>query len=86
MYSIEFDKSVQKTLSKLPNEVIKKILDAIAELADNARPNGCKKLQSKGDFYRIRVGNYRIIYDINDDELLVLVVEIGDRKEIYKKK
>ena len=84
MYSIEFDKSVKKTLSKLPNEVIKKILDAIAELADNARPNGCKKLQSKGDFYRIRVGNYRIIYDINDDELLVLVVEIGDRKEIYK--
>ena len=86
MYSIEFDKSVKKTLSKLPNEVIKKILDAIAELADNARPNGCKKLQSKGDSYRIRVGNYRIIYEINDDELLVLVVEIGDRKEIYKKK
>ena len=86
MYSIEFDKSVQKTLSKLPNEVIKKILDAIAELADNARPNGCKKLQSKGDFYRIRVGNYRVIYDINDDELLILVVEIGNRKEIYKKK
>ena len=86
MYSIEFDKSVKKTLSKLPNEVIKKILDAIAELADNARPNGCKKLQSKGDFYRIRVGNYRIIYEVNDDELLILVVEIGDRKEIYKKK
>ena len=44
MYSTEFDKSVKKTLSKLPNEVIKKILDAIAELAEDARPNGCKKI------------------------------------------
>jgi mRNA interferase RelE/StbE len=44
MYSIELDKSVKKTLSKLPNEVVKKILDAITELADDARPYGCKKL------------------------------------------
>jgi mRNA interferase RelE/StbE len=44
MYSIKFDKSVKKTLSKLPDEVIEKILDAIAELADDARPHGCKKL------------------------------------------
>ena len=85
MYSIEFDKSVKKTLSKLPNEVIKKILDAIAELADDARPNGCKKLQSSGDYYRIKVGNYRVIYEINDGELLILVVEIGHRKEVYKR-
>lgn len=85
MYSIEFDKSVKKTLSKLPNEVIKKILDVIAELADDARPNGCKKLQSSGDYYRIKVGNYRIIYEIDDGELLILVVEIGHRKEVYKR-
>ena len=85
MYSIEFDKSVKKTLSKLPNEAIKKILDAIAELADNARPNGCKKLQSSGDYYRLKVGNYRVIYEINDGELLILVVEIGHRKEVYKR-
>jgi mRNA interferase RelE/StbE len=86
MYSIEFDKSVKKTLSKLPNDVVKKILDAITELADDARPYGCEKLQSKGDYYRIRIGNYRVIYEINDGELTILVVEIGHRKEIYKKK
>ena len=85
MYSIEFDKSVKKTLSKLPNEVIKKILDAIAELAEDARTNGCKKLQSSEDYYRIKVGNYRVIYEINDGELLILVVEIGHRKEVYKR-
>jgi mRNA interferase RelE/StbE len=86
MYSIEFDKSVKKTLSKLPNEVVKKILDAITELADDARPYGCKKLQGSGDFYRIKIGNYRVIYEISDGELLILVVEIGHRKEVYKKK
>jgi mRNA interferase RelE/StbE len=86
MYSIEFAKSVKKVLSKLPNDVVKKLLDAISKLADDARPNGCKKLESKGDFYRIRVGNYRVIYEINDGELLILIVEIGNRKEIYKKK
>lgn len=85
MYSIEFDKSVKKTLSKLPNEIIKKLLDTIVKLADDARPNGCKKLQSNGDYYRIKVGNYRIIYEINDGELLILVVEIGHRKEVYKR-
>jgi mRNA interferase RelE/StbE len=86
MYSIGFAKSVKKVLSKLPDDVVEKILDAIFKLADDARPSGCKKLESKRDFYRIRVGNYRVIYDINDGELTILVVEIGHRKEIYKKK
>ena len=86
MYSIIIGRNASKSLGGIPNKDAKRIADAINDLAEDARPNGCKKLQSKGDSYRIRVGNYRIIYEINDDELLVLVVEIGDRKEIYKKK
>ena len=85
MYSVTVSKSAKKTLSKLPNEVIKKILDALDELGEDPRPMGYIQLKGRSG-YRIRVGNYRIIYDINDDELLALVVEIGDRKEIYKKK
>ncbi len=85
MYSVTVSKSAKKTLSKLPNEVIKKILDALDDLVEEPRPMGYIQLKGRSG-YRIRVGNYRVIYDINDDELLILVVEIGNRKEIYKKK
>ena len=85
MYSVIVSKSAKKTLSKLPNEVVKKILDALDDLVEEPRPMGYIQLKGRGG-YRIRVGNYRVIYDINDDELLILVVEIGNRKEIYKKK
>ena len=85
MYSVIVSKSAKKTLSKLPNEVVKKILDALDDLVEEPRPMGYIQLKGRGG-YRIRIGNYRVIYDINDDELLILVVEIGNRKEIYKKK
>ena len=86
MHSIVIKRSALKALSKLPEKESTKISDAIDKLADDARPDGCKKLEGRGDSYRIRVGNYRVIYEINDDELMILVVEIGNRKEIYKKK
>ena len=85
MYSVTVSKSAKKTLSKLPNEVIKKILDALDDLVEEPRPMGYIQLKGRSG-YRIRVGNYRVIYDVNDDELLILVMEIGNRKEIYKKK
>ena len=85
MYSVTVSKSAKKTLSKLPNEVIKKILDALDDLVEEPRPMGYIQLKGRSG-YRIRVGNYRVIYDVNDGELLILVVEIGNRKEIYKKK
>ena len=85
MYSVIVSKSAKKTLSKLPNEVVKKILDALDDLVEEPRPMGYIQLKGRSG-YRIRVGNYRVIYDVNDDELLILVMEIGNRKEIYKKK
>jgi mRNA interferase RelE/StbE len=87
MHSIIIKRSALKALSKLPEKEAIKISEAIDKLADNARPDGCKKLEGrKDDSYRIRVGNYRVIYEINDGELKIMVVEIGNRKEIYKKK
>ena len=85
MYSVIVSKSAKKTLSKLSSEVIKKILNAFDDLVEDPRPMGYIQLKGRSG-YRIRVGDYRIIYEINDGELLVLVVEIGNRKEIYKKK
>ena len=60
-----------------------KILDKIDSLADNPRPFGYKKLNYYADYFRVRVGNYRLIYTIEDEQLLVLIVEVPNRRDAY---
>ena len=67
-----------------PKKDRQRIVAAIRSLADDPRPAGCEKLAGEDDRYRIRVGRYRIIYSIGDDELLVFVVRIGHRKDVYR--
>lgn len=83
-YSIELLKAARKQLANIPKKDRRKIADRIDELADNPCPNGCKRLAASRGFYRIRVGDYRVIYHIRDDVLVVLVVEIGHRREVYR--
>ena len=61
-----------------------RIVERILALADEPRPVGCEKLAGPSDRYRVRVGRYRIVYSIADDELLVLVVRVADRKDVYR--
>lgn len=82
-YTIVLSKKAQKQLDKLSDQVAEPILQAIANLAKSPRPSGCKKLKGR-DGYRIRVGIYRILYDIFDIELIVDIVALGHRKDIYK--
>ncbi|QMW03765.1 type II toxin-antitoxin system RelE family toxin [Spirosoma foliorum] len=82
-YTIVLTKTVQKQLDKLPDQVAEMLLDAIENLADDPRPDGCKKLKGRSG-YRIRKGDYRIIYDILDDVLTVEVVAVGHRRQIYE--
>jgi len=70
-------------LDKLSNSIAEPILEAIAGLEENPRPQGYKKLKGR-DGYRIRVGNYRVIYDIYDKELIVDIITLGHRKDIYE--
>jgi mRNA interferase RelE/StbE len=74
----------EKELKKLPVKEFRKIDEAILNLADEPRPSGCKKLQGVKDIYRIRSGNYRILYRIEDDELIIEVIRIADRKDVYR--
>jgi mRNA interferase RelE/StbE len=67
-----------------PKKDRQRIVTAIRSLADDPRPAGCEKLAGEDDRYRIRVGRYRIIYSIGDDELLVFVVRVGHRKDVYR--
>lgn len=84
MYRIEVKKSAQKELLQIPFLYNKKIIEAIDNLAINARPDGCKKLKGS-DAYRIRVADYRIVYTIKDVIQLIEIQRIGHRKDVYKK-
>jgi len=83
MYKIQILKSADKTLRNVARKERVKIVEQISQLAENPRPFGCKKLRGT-EFYRIRIGDYRVIYKIEDDVLLILVIRIGHRKDIYK--
>jgi len=74
----------EKALRKLSLEIFLKIDEAILELPNNPRPAGCKKLSGFQDTYRIRVGNFRILYRNEDKELIIEVIRIADRKDVYK--
>lgn len=69
---------------KLPRDIQHRLDPALLALADNPRPPGCKKLQGREETYRIRVGDYRVIYRVEDDRLIVLVIEIGHRRDVYR--
>jgi mRNA interferase RelE/StbE len=82
-YRITLKKKAIKELTKINEPYYSNIKEAIYNLADDPRPSGCKKLKGR-DAYRIRIANYRAIYEINDEILLVDVVHVGHRKDVYK--
>jgi mRNA interferase RelE/StbE len=82
-YDLVFKKSVAKDLRDLPKQDIKRIMRRIRSLADDPRPVGCERLSSL-ERYRVRQGSYRIIYEIKDDRLVVLIVKVGHRRDVYR--
>ncbi len=82
-YKLVFKKSVSKDLRALPKRDIARILKCIQALAEEPRPPGCEKLSGQ-DRYRVRQGVYRIIYEIQDEILTVVVVKVGHRREVYR--
>ncbi len=82
-YSVLILPSAQKQLSKLPNAIATRIEDKMMELGEDPRPPGCKKLKGR-EAWRIRIGDYRAIYEIHDGKLIVIVITIGHRREVYE--
>jgi mRNA interferase RelE/StbE len=82
-YSLAFKKSVAKDLRSIPNKDVHRILKRIDTLCENPGAEGCVKLSNQ-DKYRVRQGVYRIVYEIQDYELIILVVKIAHRSQIYK--
>ena len=82
-YELVFKKSVAKDLRAFPKADIKRIMQRIRSLADDPRPPGSEKLSGQ-ERYRVRQGAYRIVYEIEDHRLLVVVVRVGHRRDVYR--
>jgi len=83
MYQIELRRRAQRVLDRLTKSDFQAVVEAIKELAQTPRPRGVEKVKSTG-LWRIRQGDYRIIYSIDDNQQLVIVARIGHRKEVYR--
>ncbi|NEQ65696.1 MAG: type II toxin-antitoxin system RelE/ParE family toxin [Symploca sp. SIO2D2] len=84
IYTIITPKAVQKQLDALPDEVYDRVAVKIQQLAEDPRPDGVVKMKGSDNEYRIRIGDYRVRYDINDKELLILLLQCKHRKDIYR--
>ena len=83
-FTVKIANKAQKELKKVSPPYQQKIIKAVKELALNPMPIGVKKLKGRLNEYRVRVADYRIIYEIHDSEMIILVVKVGHRKAIYK--
>ncbi len=83
MYRVDLRRQAQRALNKLPKSDFQAVIEAIKNLAQTPRPRGVEKVKSTG-LWRIRQGDYRIIYAIDDNEHLVIIVRVGHRREIYR--
>jgi mRNA interferase RelE/StbE len=83
-YAVSFRRSAEKDMKKLDPKVQTRVFRAVEPLAKNPRPDGCRKLQGSDDSYRIRVGDYRVIYTIDDAVLIVAVERVRHRRDVYR--
>jgi len=82
-YELVFKKSVAKDLRDFPKRDVQRLMQRIRSLADEPRPAGCEKLSGL-ERYRVRQGAYRIVYEVHDGRLIVLIVKVGHRRDVYR--
>lgn len=84
MYNLLLRKPVEKQLRKLPTRIRIAVAKKIKALTKNPYPDGVSKLTGMGNMYRIRCADYRIVYIINNDELIIVIIRVAHRKEVYR--
>jgi mRNA interferase RelE/StbE len=84
-YRVALTSSAAKELEKLPNQVVARIFPRIERLASDPRPPGCKKMQGGDREWRIRIGDYRVVYTVDDSTLIVEVSRIRHRRDVYER-
>jgi len=83
-YSIEISRTAERQLKKLPRKDQRRVVKAMLTLAEDPRPKGSRKLAGYDDVFRIRVGRYRILYSISGRKLVIIILKIGRRKDVYR--
>jgi mRNA interferase RelE/StbE len=83
-YEVIIEDSAARTIRKLPRDIQSRVVEKLESLADNPRPPGHVKLSGPQDLYRVRVGNYRIVYQIGDDRRVVIVLVVAHRRDAYR--
>ncbi|MBD1866697.1 type II toxin-antitoxin system RelE/ParE family toxin [Cyanobacteria bacterium FACHB-471] len=83
-YTIVAPKPVQKQLDALPNDIYERIAIKIQQLAEDLRPDGVVKMKGANDQYRIRIGDYRVRYEIDDKELIILLLQSKHQRDVYR--
>ena len=83
-YQIEFSRQADRQFRNLPSQIQQRLKSRIDSLAATPRPHGSEKLSGADQLYRIRVGDYHIVYAVENDRLLILVVKVGHRREVYR--
>ena len=84
-YEVQFKPAALRSLQKLPHDVQRRLSKAIDALAKNPRPHGVEKISGMQKAYRIRSGDYRVVYEIHDEIIVVYILKIGHRREIYRR-
>lgn len=85
-YQVEFSNQAEKQFKDLPQQIQSRLQLRIDALVENPRPSGVKKLEGAENQYRIRIGEYRLVYQIQDAILLIILVRIGHRSEVYRRR
>jgi mRNA interferase RelE/StbE len=83
-FVVEIDTKAAREIRALPRNVQERVMAKVVALAENPRPAGCVKLSGAADYWRIRSGDFRIIYQILDTRLVITVVKVGHRREVYR--
>ncbi len=83
-YRIEISATAERQISKLPRADQIRVIRVIQALATDPRPPGCRKLSGYDDVFRVRIGRYRVLYSIEDRRLVIIVLKVGDRKDVYR--
>ena len=83
MYAVLLEAGAERSLRRLDAVVFRRVVAALRILADNPRPAGCRKLTARGG-WRIRVGDYRVVYDVDDQQQAVTVLHVGHRRDVYR--
>ncbi|HLL88252.1 MAG TPA: type II toxin-antitoxin system RelE/ParE family toxin [Tepidisphaeraceae bacterium] len=83
-YEIEYAPSAERQVRKLPRDVQVRVLQKVDQLASHPRPSGCKRLVGRTEMWRVRIGDYRVVYRIDDDREFLIITVVGHRRDVYR--